>query len=261
MMQLQTFNPTMRWQPLPVSMPPRVDQKPPKVDDPDIQRWSSLSDIVELLHFDGKVYGSPHECVFSRRRVRAGETVLCMGQEFDGMYVVRLGALKTCITHVSGSEHVLTFPMKGDLVGYDGTFKNQHLSEVVALTDCELIKIPVLDFFMPGKGCNDIERLAYWAISREIAQEQSCYALSHSARTDARVARFLMIQSRRFANMGYSPTRFILPMTRRDIGNHLDVTLETVSRAFSTMDHLGLISVNRREVHIHSLEALHAFSD
>jgi CRP/FNR family transcriptional regulator len=193
--------------------------------------------------------------------MQAGETLLSMGQPFDGMYVVRLGALKTCITFAGGSENVLAFPMKGDLVGYDGGFKNQYLTEVVALTDCELIKIPVLDFFMPGNGCNTIERLAYWAISREIAQEQSCYARSYQARTDARVARFLEIQSARFAQMGYSPTRFILPMTRRDIGNYLGVTLETVSRAFSTMDHQGIISANRREVQIHSLDALRAFSD
>jgi CRP/FNR family transcriptional regulator len=48
-------------------------------------------------------------------------------------------------------------------------------------------------------------------------------------------------------------------MTRRDIGNHLDVTLETVSRAFSALDHLGIIAVDRREVEILSLDALHEF--
>jgi len=48
-------------------------------------------------------------------------------------------------------------------------------------------------------------------------------------------------------------------MTRRDIGNHLNVTLETVSRAFSALDHLGIIAVERREVKILSLEALRKF--
>jgi CRP/FNR family transcriptional regulator len=260
-MQLQTISPAVRWQPLLLPMPPEAAEKPQTLPQIDPSLWSSLSDIIELLRFDGKILEAADERPYSRRPVQAGETVLRMGQAFDGMYVVRLGALKTCISHVGGSEHVLAFPMKGDLLGYDGAFKNQYLSEVVALTDCELIKIPVLDFFVPGKGCNDIERLAYWAISREIAQEQSYYALLHSARTDARVARFLMIQSQRFADMGYSPTRFNLPMTRRDIGNHLGATLETVSRAFSTMNHLGLISIKRREVHIHSLNALRAFSE
>ncbi len=59
--------------------------------------------------------------------------------------------------------------------------------------------------------------------------------------------------------MGYSPNRFILPMTRRDIGNHLNVTLETVSRAFSALDHLGIIAADRREITILSMEALRQF--
>lgn len=249
-MYLESTPAAARWQPAPSRSVVKSESNELK---------SSLAEIVELLQFDGRIPESADLHLFSRRRLAAGQTALRMGQPFEGIYVVRLGALKTTMTHVNGGEHVLTFPMKGDLVGYDGAFKNQYLSEVTALTDCELIKIPVTDFFSPGRGCNDVERMAYWAISREIAQEQSCYASSHSAKSDTRVARFLRLQSDRFANMGYSPTRFTLPMTRRDIGNHLDVTLETVSRAFSAMDRLGIISVDRREVHIHSLEALSEF--
>jgi len=37
--------------------------------------------------------------------------------------------------------------MKGDLLGFDGVCKNQYLSDVVALRDCELIKIPSADLF------------------------------------------------------------------------------------------------------------------
>lgn len=260
-MQLQTTSTTLGWVPMPGPMVPTVSPAPHSAREIGHPMWSNLSEIVDLLHFEGRLRSEAHERLFSRRRLHAGETVVHMGQPFDGMYVVRLGALKTNIIHSNGSEHVLTFPMKGDLMGYDGSFKNQYLSQVVALTDCEVIKIPVQDFSTPVQGCHDIERLAYWAISREVAREQNCYALLHSARTDARVARFLTMQSRRFADMGYSPTRFVLPMTRRDIGNYLDVTLETVSRAFSTMHQLGLISVNRREVHIHSLDTLCAYSD
>jgi CRP/FNR family transcriptional regulator len=223
------------------------------------ERWSPLQEVVELLQFTGQVPDTDERSLFRRRRLTAGQPALRMGQPFDGLYVVRLGSLKSSMTHVNGAEHVLAFPMKGDLLGYDGICKNQYLSEVVALTDCDLIKIPAAEFMSPSRGCSDIERMAYWAISREIAQEQTCYALSHSAKSEARVARFLRIQSDRLAAMGYSPKRFTLPMTRRDIGNHLDVTLETVSRAFSAMDHLGILSVERREIVIHSLDALREF--
>lgn len=222
-------------------------------------RLASLQEVKTLLQYVGQLQDLSDMRQFQRRRLKAGQHALHMGQPFDGLYVVRVGALKTSMTQVDGGEHVLAFPMKGNLLGFDGMYKKQYLTEVVALTDCDLIKLPAKELFAHGWACNELERMAYSAISREVVQEQMAYALSHSAKSEARVARFLMIQSQRFAEMGYSPRRFTLPMTRRDIGNHLNVTLETVSRAFSSLDHLGVISVDRREIEILSMEALHAF--
>jgi CRP/FNR family transcriptional regulator len=250
MMNVQTVPSAARW--------PSVPAQPTLKLDSD-ERWSDFQEVLSLLRFDGHVHEMNGTCQFRRRRLKAGQSALSMGEKFDGLYVVRLGALKTSMTHVDGAEHVLAFPMKGDLLGFDGICKNKYLSEVVALTDCDLIKIPATELFSPGRGCNDIERMAYWAISREIVQEQAAYAAYHSTKSESRVARFLRIQSERFTAMGYSPNRFTLPMTRRDIGNHLNVTLETVSRAFSALDHLGIVSVERREIKILSLDALRKF--
>lgn len=250
MMNVQPISSAARWQPV-------ISQPALKLESD--ERWSDMREVMNLLQFEGHVNEMSDSGLLRRRRFKAGQPVLRMGQPFDGLYVVRLGALKTSMTHVDGGEHVLAFPMKGDLLGFDGICKNQYLGEVVALTDCDLIKLPATELFSQDRGCNDLERMAYWAISREIVQEQTAYALSHSAKSEARVARFLRIQSERFAAMGYSPKRFTLPMTRRDIGNHLDVTLETVSRAFSSLDHLGIISVDRREIEIFSLAALREF--
>src|SRR5450830_575524 len=250
MMNVQTVSSSARYQ-------PAVNQSALKLESD--ERWSDFQEVLDLLRFDGHVHHMNDTSLFRRRRLKAGQSALRMGQPFDGLYVVRLGALKTSMTHVDGAEHVVAFPMKGDLLGFDGICKNKYLSEVVALTDCDLIRIPSIELFSPGRASNDIERMAYWAISREIVQEQTTYALTHSAKAEARVARFLHTQSERFAVMGYSPNRFTLPMTRRDIGNHLNVTLETVSRAFSALDHLGIIAVERREGKILSLEALRKF--
>ena len=224
----------------------------------DHEHWSNFQEVLDLLQFDGAVQEDNEEHLFRRRRLKAGESAFCMSQPFDGLYVVRFGALKTTITHMDGAEHVLAFPMKGDLLGFDGICKNRYASEASALTDCDLIKIPASALFLSGRGSNDVERLNYWAISREIVQEQTAYASYHVTKSDARVARFLRIQSERFGAMGYSPWRFTLPMTRRDIGNHLNVTLETVSRAFSRLQEEGLISVQQKHVQILDAERLRA---
>jgi len=220
------------------------------------ERWSDFSEVLDLLRFHGPVRHLDDASLFRRRRLKAGQPALSMGQSFDGLYVVRLGALKTSMTDLEGGEHVIAFPMKGDLLGSDGICNGKYMSDVVALTDCDLIRIPAEALYAQERTCNDLERLAYWAISREIVQEQSAYAMTNLPRTEVRVAHFLCIQGDRFAAMGYSPTQFILPMTRRDIGLYLNVTLESVSRAFSALRRDGIIAVERREIRILSQEGL-----
>jgi CRP/FNR family transcriptional regulator len=223
------------------------------------ERWSDFPELLNLLRFDGRLREMDDGSLFRRRRLQAGQSVVRMGQTFEGLYVVRLGALKTWMTHAEGGEHVIAFPMKGDLLGSDGICQSKYLSEVVALTDCDLIRIPAEKLFAPQRTCDDVERVVCWALSREMVQEQTMGSLTNSPKSEVRVAHFLRVQSQRFDAMGYSPREFALPMTRRDIGNYLNVTLETVSRALSALARQGIVSVDRREIKILSLEALSKF--
>lgn len=220
--------------------------------------WADLQEVMDLLHFDGQALADDDR-LFRRRRLNAEQSLFRMGQPFDGLYVVRMGALKSIVTHDDGNEHVLSFAMRGDLLGTEGISQQHFCSEAVALTDCEVIRLPATSLFSPARHDDALEHLTYWAISREIAKEQTSYTLTQAVRSDVRVAHFLAYESECFAAMGYSPRRFTLPMTRRDIGNYLSITLETVSRALSNLHHLGIIDVLNREITILSPEALRSY--
>ena len=221
--------------------------------------WSTLSEVVQLLQYDGPCSAAMNVPLFRRRRIRAGQSLFLMGQEFGGLYVVRCGSLKTMVTHSGGTDHVISFSMQGDLLGAEGASQHHYWCETFALTDCEVIRLPADEYFSPGRAGDGVERMFYWAISREVCRRQSAYAITHAAKSEVRVARFLIEQSERHAALGYSPKRFVLPMTRRDIGSYLSVTLETVSRALSSLNQLGIIDVSNREISIHSLEALQSY--
>ena len=220
---------------------------------------SSLPDVMRLLRFEGPATGAGCGHIFRHRRVRAGQSVFSMGEAYNGLYVVRSGTLKSVVTHDDGSDNVIAFHMRGDLLGTDGVCKKQYWCEAVALTDCEVVRLPPEHFFALDRNCDDLEQVLYWAISREVTREQVSYAVSHAARSEVRVARFLLQQSDCFANIGCSPRRFTLTMTRRDIGSYLSVTLETVSRALSQLHHHGMIEISNRDVTLVSPEALRAF--
>jgi CRP/FNR family transcriptional regulator len=221
--------------------------------------WSSMSEVMGILRYDAPDAARQSSVMFRRRRLRAGQSLFVMGQEFSGLYLVRLGAMKSVVTHDDGNEHVISFSMKGDLLGTDGVCKNHYWCEAVALTDCEVIRLPADELFSPVRANDDMERMLYWAISREISKEQAGYAVSHAAKAEMRVARFLLAQSDRFAEIGCSAHRFKLSMTRRDIGNYLSLTLETVSRALSTLHNIGIVEVANREITIKSMDGLKTF--
>ena len=67
-------------------------------------------------------------------------------------------------------------------------------------------------------------------------------------RADQRLSEFLLDLSRRYDARGYSPSEFVLRMTREEIGSYLGLKLETVSRMLSRFQREGLIQVQGRTV-------------
>ena len=69
-------------------------------------------------------------------------------------------------------------------------------------------------------------------------------------------ASFLLGLGRRYQARGYSAVRFLLRMSRADIGSYLGLRLETVSRLFSRFQTEGLLRIDNRSVEILNATAL-----
>jgi CRP/FNR family transcriptional regulator len=55
---------------------------------------------------------------------------------------------------------------------------------------------------------------------------------------------------------GYSPSEFVLRMTREEIASYLGLKLETVSRLFSRLQEVGRLQVQGRTIKLLDLVAL-----
>jgi len=71
-----------------------------------------------------------------------------------------------------------------------------------------------------------------------------------------RLAAFLLSLSRRYQRLGSAANRFVLHMTREEIGSYLGLTIETVSRVLSRFQREGLIGVRQREVDLKNAGSL-----
>jgi CRP/FNR family transcriptional regulator len=218
--------------------------------------WSDMDALCSLMRMPpcpGLTEISP---LFQHRHYRSGQCIHTIGQPFDTLFVVYSGFLKTMLIDDGGDEQVLSFPMKGDLFGVDGIHSRRHSAEAMALTDCDLVLIPFRELLALARSHAAMENMAYTLISQELQREQGMIGMLGSLSAEAKVARFLVTLSDRFIAMGYSGKLFNLRMSRHDIGGHLGLTLETVSRSLSALSACGLITVQRRRIGLVDIPAL-----
>jgi CRP/FNR family transcriptional regulator, anaerobic regulatory protein len=224
-------------------------------------RWSTLVDVCKLFQLDLKIQGETMDAQFQHRRVKPGEHAYGIGQAFEALYVVNAGFFKTVVLDSEGNERIVSFPMKGDLLGSDGIYADRHANEAIALSDCDLIVIPFNQLLSLGHACQELEHIIYRMVSRQIVQDNTNLAALGSLRSDARVARFLAMEADRHAALKFSSQSLRLRMTRREIGSYLGLTLETVSRSISALDAAGIISADQRDIKILKPTILRSMQD
>jgi len=212
--------------------------------------WSSINDVCDLLHIPFVGNGDDTKPIFQHIQFKTGQRIHTIGQEFDVLYVVNSGFLKTVLIDEYGNEQVLSFPMKGDVLGVDCIHAKVHSTEAVALSDCNLILLPFKTLVEMARKNIEVEQVIYNVLSRELLRKQAMISLLVAPKAEARVARFLVFLSDKFFEMGYSKTIFSLRMTRQEIGSYLGLSLETVSRALSALNAVGLICVDQRAIKI-----------
>jgi CRP/FNR family transcriptional regulator, anaerobic regulatory protein len=191
------------------------------------------------------------DAVYTRKRIRRGETLFRSGEEFASVYAVRAGFFKSSVVLEDGREQVTGFHMAGDIVGMDGIGTESHAMDVAALEDSEVCVIPYARLQDAG-----MQRQLHKAMSRELVRDQGVMLLLGTMRAEERLAAFLLNLSQRFGARGFSPSEFRLRMTRAEIGSYVGLALETVSRLFSRFEDDGFITARQKEIRIHDIQGL-----
>lgn len=217
---------------------------------------SSLSDICTLLDMAVPFNSARENIIFQHVHYKAGKRIYTLGQNFDNLYIVNSGFLKTILVDEYGNEQVLSFPMKGDLLGIDAIHSKRHSTELVALTDCDLILLPYQTFSTLARTYVELEQAMFSVMSRELVRDQLTIGMLSALGAEAKVARFLTTLGERFSQMGYSGKIYNLRMTRLEIASYLGLAIETVSRTLSAFHEQGLIIVYQKQIDIIDAKSL-----
>ena len=240
----------------PVSMPQPAARRVAPIVAFDAEERRGTRQIGEALAFVAEAMAP------QRRVVHEGDTIYQAGARFDCLYILNSGFCKIVNLAPDGREQLVGLKFRGDWLGFDGIAAGHYSCDAVAMDTGEVWTLPYESLLAACASRPGLMGVLHGAMSREISRERDSLMSVCTLPADARVAEFLRSWADALQQRGLRTDQITLPLSRAEIGNHLGLTLETVSRALSRLARDGLIGFaekRRRDVQIPDVEALAAF--
>lgn len=186
-----------------------------------------------------------------------GQEIFQTGAEIRYLHIIISGSVKQYSINKQGDEQITSFHGIGEIIGLGGLASGTHVSYAQALEPTILCNI-------------NIERSSKVVITRELklsqilqkilsaelfAREEHIMVIAKFT-AEQRVVNLLLKLSDRLIAIHSASNELRLPMTRYEIANYLALTVETVSRIFTSLQQKNIIKVNGRYVLILEREAL-----
>jgi CRP/FNR family transcriptional regulator, nitrogen fixation regulation protein len=163
------------------------------------------------------------------------EEIYGEGEPSEYVYQVIRGAVRTYKLLNDGRRQIGAFHLPGDVFGLESGPVHRLTAEAIADTAVRLVKRRNLE---QAAGITVQVAQSLWAMTAgELRHAEDHMLLLGRKNAMERVASFLLEMDRRLAKAGM----MALPMSRRDIGDYLGLTLETVSRALSQLHNEGVL--------------------
>jgi CRP/FNR family transcriptional regulator len=202
-----------------------------------------------------------------------GETaLLAKGRELvpdprdDRLVWIASGAAKLVAPHAAGPAgpvpggQVLAFHFAGDLVSVlRQSAKEMRGGDIrlVALVDCALVIFPADRFLDAAQGDPAVLRAVLTRSLQALHRSRTRMMQMGHKSAAARIADFLVSMAERLTGCTQGACDFVLPMSRRDIGDSLGLTIATVSRQLTELREAGLVETEgRSKVRLSDIGAL-----
>jgi CRP/FNR family transcriptional regulator len=219
---------------------------------------------IQVLCLPASIHGDDFDLlntiVQNRKPLKRGDCLFITGQKLTSIYVAREGAFKSVVYNEDGHSQVTGFHLPGEILGFDGLGTDYHTCDSIALTVADVCEIPLSELEHVASQMPSLQHQLLKIMGQTINRDQKHIEILAKKNAHERVAIFLHQLAERYKLLGRSEQRFMIPMSREDIGSYLGLVIETVSRTFSKMQEEGLITVNGREIQILKQEKLYALA-
>jgi CRP/FNR family nitrogen fixation transcriptional regulator len=166
---------------------------------------------------------------------RKDEEIYGEDEVAEYVYQVVRGAVRTYKLLSDGRRQIGAFHLARDVFGLESGDTHRLAAEAIIDTTVRLVKRRSLE----QAAASDVQvaRKLWTMTAGDLRHAEEHMLLLGRKSAMERVANFLLEMDRRLAVAGM----MALPMCRRDIGDYLGLTLETVSRALSQLNEEGVL--------------------
>lgn len=193
--------------------------------------------------------------VKARKTLQRGDFIYREGDRFRGILAIKSGSAKLVANDAHGNEHILNILLPGELLGFDGLSSDHHGCAAIALETMTFCMLPADSMDQLFQTLPSLTRELFRHTGEKVLEDKNQLVLGKRP-AEERLAYFLISLSERLRRRGFSAAEFKLPLTRQEIGNHLGLALETVSRLLKKFQDDGVIGVQNRFITIRNPAAL-----
>lgn len=187
------------------------------------------------------------------RLLHKGDYLYRIGKPFDGLYAVYSGFFKKFNITEHGTEQVAGIYFPGEILGLHAIYSGAHPFNVVALNTGLACFIPYAEYQKLVIRYPKLDHHMYRLLSLELMKARFLAAEMSALE---KVATLLLTMSHRFAERGYAPQEFLMPMPNSDIASMLRLAAETVSRIFTKLETGHIAVIRHRHVRILDMKKL-----
>jgi CRP/FNR family nitrogen fixation transcriptional regulator len=200
---------------------------------------STLSGSLPLLNrirMENRELGGARGCIGAPMLFRRHAEIYGEGEPADYLYEVVSGVVRTCKVLADGRRQVGGFYLEGDIFGLETGA--EHAFSAEAITECRVLVAKHSTLIARAKTDHEVAFQLWMLTGAELRRLQN-HVLLLIKNAPERVAAFLLALAERSSTGGSTE----LPMSRQDIGDHLGLTIETVSRTLSYLESIQAIEL------------------
>lgn len=189
----------------------------------------SLLDACQLREFRRRVHFDDCVTIFSEEEISTSFINVLEG-------VMRLYKMLS-----DGRRQIVGFALPGDFLGMNGSNRHKFSADAIgAVTVCQFSSA-TFGYFIEDKP--HLLRRINELVIRELSQARDHMVLLGRRSAEEKIAAFLLGWRHRLVPLHGVTDMVPLPMSRRDIGDYLGLTIETVSRTFTKLERDGIIDI------------------